>query len=397
MAIEGPPEVMEEVRAAVIWGYVRLAHGGLEVGGLLLGRMDGGTLHIAASRPILCEHAYGPTFTLSDSDLVGLAKLLESSSSEPGLEGLVPLGWYHSHTRSGLELSDRDLEVHNRWFPKAWQVALVLRPERGRPTRATFYVRDAQGLPRQGSEFVLEPLTGLRRTILATPAVPPRVETRQQAPAPPEPAAAPPAPVAAEEPLPAVELPLPSFARSPVPAAGPSRRWWLLFALALSVAGVTSAFAFRDYWLPSSPAALQVAVQDMGGQLAIQWNKEARAIQQAEGGVLEIQDGDRKRVLKMSGPDMRGASVVVGRQSGRVTVRLEAKLPRGRTAEGWARFEGEPVQREPALETVNAANERERLQAEVERLQTDLSRQKQRNRELEAALAVLRKRLAERP
>jgi hypothetical protein len=48
VAIEGPPEVMEEVRAAVIWGYVRLAHGGLEVGGLLLGRMDGGTLHIAA-------------------------------------------------------------------------------------------------------------------------------------------------------------------------------------------------------------------------------------------------------------------------------------------------------------------------------------------------------------
>jgi hypothetical protein len=151
------------------------------------------------------------------------------------------------------------------------------------------------------------------------------------------------------------------------------------------VAAVSSAFALRNYWVPSSPAALQVVVQDMGGQLAIQWNKEAPAIQEAEGGILEIQDGDRKRVLKMSGPDMRGASVVVGRQSGRVTVRLEAKLPRGRTAEGWARFEDAP------------ANQRERLQAEVERLQTDLSRQKQQNRELEAALAVLRKRLAERP
>ena len=147
---EGAPEVMEEVRAAVIQGYFRLARGGLEVGGLLLGRRDGGTLHIAASRPIPCQHAYGPAFTLSDSDLAGLAKLLEASSSEPELKGLVPVGWYHSHTRSDLELSDRDLEVHNRWFPEAWQVALVLRPERARPTRAAFYVRDAQGLPRQG-------------------------------------------------------------------------------------------------------------------------------------------------------------------------------------------------------------------------------------------------------
>ena len=348
---------MEEVRAAVTHGYFSLARGGLEVGGLLLGRRDGGTLHIAASRPILCQHAYGPTFTLSDSDLAGLAKLLEASSREPELKGLVPVGWYHSHTRGDLELSDRDLEVHNRWFPEAWQVALVLRPDRMRPTRAAFYVRDAQGRPRQEPEFVVEPLAVMRRTIPATPTVP-RVEPRQEAPAPPEPAAAPPAPVAAEGPPPAIELPLPSFAQSPVRAPGPSRRWWLLFALAWSVAGLSWAFALRNYWLPQSPAALQVALQDIGGQLAIQWNKEAQAIQEAEGGVLEIQDGDRKRVLKMSGPDIRGASIVVSRQSGRVTVRLEAKLPRGRTAEGRALFEGEPVQRDPA-------NERERLDAEL--------------------------------
>lgn len=374
-AIEGAPEAMEAVRAAVIQGYFSLARGGLEVGGLLLGRRDGGTLHIAAARPIECQHAYGPTFTLSDSDLAGLAKLLEASSREFGLNGLVPVGWYHSHIRGDLELSERDLEVHNRWFPEAWQVALVLRPEKMRPTRAAFHVRDAQGLPRQEPEFVMEPLTGLRRTI----------------PAPPEPAAAPPAPVAAWKPPPADDIPLPSFLQSPAPAAGPSRRWWWLsFVLAWCVAGVSLAFALRNYWLPTPPAALQVALQDMGGQLAIQWDKEAPAIREAEGGVLEIQDGDRKRVLKMSGPDMRGASVVVSRQSGRVTVRLQARLPRGRTAEGRALFEGEPAQREPA-------GERERIEAELEQLRTDLSSQKQRNRELEAAIAALRKRLAEKP
>jgi proteasome lid subunit RPN8/RPN11 len=154
LAIECTPEVMEQVRAAVVDGYYRLVRGGLEVGGLLLGRRDGETLHVTASRPIPCQHAYGPTFTLSDSDLEGLEKLLEASSSEPGLTGLVPVGWYHSHTRSDLELSGRDLEVHNRWFPEVWQVALVLRPERMRPTRAAFYVPDAQGVLRQEPEFV---------------------------------------------------------------------------------------------------------------------------------------------------------------------------------------------------------------------------------------------------
>ena len=167
----------------------------------------------------------------------------------------------------------------------------------------------------------------------------------------------------------------------------------MLFAMSWLVAGVSSAVVLRNYWFSRSPAALQVALQDTGGQLAVQWNKEAQAIQEAEGGVIEVQDGDRKRVLEMSGPEIRGTGVLVGRQSGRVTVRLKVKLPHGRTTEGWALFEGEPVQREPAFETAKAANERERLEAEVKQLQTDLSAQKQRNRDLEAALAALRKRL----
>jgi len=170
-----------------------------------------------------------------------------------------------------------------------------------------------------------------------------------------------------------------------------------LFAVAWSLAAVSSAIVVRGYWFPKSPPALQVAVQDMGGQLSIQWNTEVQAIQEAESGVLEIQDGDRKRVLVLSGPEIRGAGIVVSRQSGRVSVRLVAKLPRGRTTAGWALFEGEPVPKEPVSETFMAAGERERLEAEVEQLQRDLSTEKQRNRDLEAALAALRERLAGGP
>jgi hypothetical protein len=153
-----------------------------------------------------------------------------------------------------------------------------------------------------------------------------------------------------------------------------------LFVTAWTVAGVSSAIALRNYWFPKPAAALQVALQDVGGQLAIQWNTKVPPIREAESGVLEIQDGDRKRVLNMTGPEIRSASIVFSRQSGRVTVRLKVNLPRGRTAEGWARFEGEPA-----------------VRTDLERLQTDLATEKQRNRELEAAIAALRKRLAGGP
>ena len=63
----------------------------------------------------------------------------------------------------------------------------------------------------------------------------------------------------------------------------------------------------------------------------------------------------------------------------------------------FALFEGEPSRSEPASETAVAADERERLEAEVEQLQKNLSTEKQRNRDLEAALAALRKRLAGGP
>jgi len=45
-------------------------------------------------------------------------------------------GWYHSHTRTGVLLSDTDLTIHNRFFPDPWQVALVVKPHTFEPMRA---------------------------------------------------------------------------------------------------------------------------------------------------------------------------------------------------------------------------------------------------------------------
>jgi proteasome lid subunit RPN8/RPN11 len=207
-------------------GFYKLARGGLEVGGVLFGQRSGDSVRILASRPIACEHASGPSFVLSENDEAGLRTLLESATSDPELKGLVPAGWYHSHTRSEISLSERDLEIYARYFPEPWQVSLVLRPEKMRPARARFFLRERGGSVTPDSshgEFLLAPLPKQRR---AEPAA-----ATKQAP--------------------------PGTIQAAAPAGRSSRLAWFLFAAALAVAIASATFAFRGYWLPQPPAPLQ--------------------------------------------------------------------------------------------------------------------------------------------
>ena len=38
------------------------------------------------------------------------------------------VGWYHTHPRMGLFLSEHDIWLHKQFFPRPWQVALVVEP-----------------------------------------------------------------------------------------------------------------------------------------------------------------------------------------------------------------------------------------------------------------------------
>src|SRR5581483_9647092 len=131
--------------------------GGAEIGGILLGRFEDQRLQILDYAPIECEHAFGPAFTLSPADQTRLGEMLRQDY--PG--GLLPVGWYHSHTRSEISLCEADLDIHNRYFPKPWQVALVLRPSTLQPTQAGFFFREPDGsvhAQHSYQEFALEAL-----------------------------------------------------------------------------------------------------------------------------------------------------------------------------------------------------------------------------------------------
>src|SRR3954462_2365291 len=117
-AIEYSTRVLDDIRLAVTDAFFSLPRGGAEIGGVLLGNEENGRVTIADSVPFPCEHAYGPSFVLSPRDHVALTELLATLKTNPKA---TPVGWWHSHTRSEIFLSDADQEIHTRFFPEPWQ------------------------------------------------------------------------------------------------------------------------------------------------------------------------------------------------------------------------------------------------------------------------------------
>jgi hypothetical protein len=154
--------LFHEIDFAVNEGYRKIPHGGIEEGGLLFGTIDDKGTRIEAFRTILCEHASGPSFLLSDHDLEVLHSQIENSEADPELEGLHVVGWFLAHTRGPLTLTDREVDLCNHFFSHPGMITVLVKPERFQPTRFGFLVRGQDGsLPRDGVQnAVILPLPG---------------------------------------------------------------------------------------------------------------------------------------------------------------------------------------------------------------------------------------------
>ena len=75
----GTPEVqcaagvLAEIAELAMSGYRRYPWGGVEIGGVLFGKIESGMVHICAARQAECEHHYGPAFDLSAKDCEALS------------------------------------------------------------------------------------------------------------------------------------------------------------------------------------------------------------------------------------------------------------------------------------------------------------------------------------
>ena len=128
--------------------YLRIcAHAGCdldnEVGGWLAGKhcidQETGERFIVIDTVLPGEHTeQGPahlTFT-------GDSQIAMHNHLENNLPGKVLLGWYHTHPKMGVFLSQWDVWLHQNFFPETWQVALVVEPH---SSTGGFFIRQADG------------------------------------------------------------------------------------------------------------------------------------------------------------------------------------------------------------------------------------------------------------
>ena len=326
--IEYPRSMMAELCAAAVDGFHRVAHGGLEIGGVLFGVEGSDAVRIMAYRALPCEHAFGPSFTLSERDQRALDDLLTAPRSDAELAGMQPVGWYLSHTRSEIRLSEKDLEIFRRYFAEPGQVTLVLRPNRFDPVRAGFFFYEPDGTVHTEStrhEFIIPP--SVRAPADSTPVaegVPEPARPRQSV-----------ASLISDKPRRETEAP--AAASRPTDF---SRRWWVWCAPAIVLVLAEVLYGIGGLRLRTDVA---LRALDAGGQLKIDWNRNSRVIQQSASGALEIEDGGIRVHDELSAEHLRTGNVTYLRVTDAVVVRLTVRGTDKSTVTEMTRFLGPPT------------------------------------------------------
>jgi hypothetical protein len=362
----------------VIEGFKTLPRRGLEVGGLLLGRVvpgDRPTVWIERYQRIPCEHRFGPQFVLDEED----RHALESAAVDISQSGeLSVIGLYRSHTRGGFGLEEPDFDLMNRYFADSSDLILLIKPENMVDVWARFFARDDQRAACPvGEEFLFrghavgvisrareeeDPEERTSRTLLASEAsAASEGEDRPQEHAEPE-VSEPqvPLPSAGEHPrrlvpdfIPApVEQPRAQLREVPPPGAEPwkpsspdlhwgyespsfadhLKKWWPVFA-ALALVGGLAWFLLRPAGQNGgapAPAALSANVRPLGlyvdpagDNWRISWNPNATALHNAKSVQLFVREGDDQNRIDLSPRDLASGTYQYKPNGNDVTFRLE--------------------------------------------------------------------------
>ena len=381
--IEYAPSLIEEIRHQVAEGFQKLSRGGVEVGGMLLGTREDGVLRLTSIVAIACEHARGPGFLLSDADRQLLSNQLETQSGS----GETCLGWFLSHTRSDVNLSESDLEIYHEYFAAPWQVALVVRPARGGSMRAGFFFRENNGnvqAEKSYQEFdfpdrlagVIDHLgRGDRRTS------PDRRRQREEN-----------GPSVVEEfPSQSTSLNSPMFkAGEPNASSLRKRLPWIAAWVAAFVA--VAGFAVPFISGQKDAKAISLTLLEKQGILQVEWNRTPEVSQPGSIGNLMIVDGTETHNVTLGSKDLEAGRFAYQRKTGEIEVRLSLRLPDGTSIQEASRFLGRTPATDPS-EMSAADARRAQLESEVTRLRSENVTQQDRIQQLERTLRVLQNRL----
>jgi hypothetical protein len=248
-------DVVDRLQQDVMRGFGALPRRGAEVGGILLGSSGGAGSSVCVEDYLLVPIQYkrGPSYRLSDDELHLFQTAVRQSRN--------PVGYFRSHTRDGVGLSEEDLDLLSNCFPEPGTIALLIRPFATKPSVAGFYFKEQEAF-QDGAPLLEFPF---RRSALAPGDTSAPVR-----------GAAPPA-VAIEA----------AIMRKP-------RRWPVLPIVLLLIGvllGYQAALSIRP---PRSPYELALTVTQSGSDLQLKWDGESPAIRNAPKAILTIEDGSVK-------------------------------------------------------------------------------------------------------
>lgn len=362
-------DAIDGIARDVLEGVKILPRHGLEVGGLLLGRIGGGDrpdVWVERYQRIQCQHRFGPQFILDDQDRSGLeaaaANILENRD-------LAIVGVYRSHIRPGLQLEGPDLDLINRYFSDPTDLVLLIKSDEASDPSARFYARDAQPI---GEVFAFRGhrvgagMVGPAPEVIAeipevkAPDEPAKAVAEDRSPEPP--VEDPPAEEDTDVKTAQSERPrrlVPDFVPAPVepprrePLPGPRleeryahllepeaptpgerlKKWVPLIAALLLVGGLLwfmlqpSRRGSSSVPPPQASAEpgrpLGLAVEPMGAMWQLSWNPSATALQEARSVQLFVREGDDQNRYDLAQKDLATGTYQYKPAGNDVTFRLE--------------------------------------------------------------------------
>ena len=347
--------VVETLSRDVMEGFKTVPRRGLEVGGVLLGRIaadqDSAVVSVDSAVPLDCEHERGPSLWLSERDMRVLADLV--AAHPPDREtGMRVVGFYRSQTRHEMLLPDTaDRLLMEQRFSGTPELFLMIRPSAGAGAGAALFLWDGEQFqsPDPCLEFPFQSAVlrsgeyRLEHGVGGTAAAPSSALAGVARPARAHHLAAVVDTQLKDPPMANPRRKL-SFrveaARYRAAAAAWLRRWsprwerpawspgWTKPALSVAaVAAVVAAGAWGVHWYQQSvepaPSSLALTVDRDAGALRVRWDRGAAAIRNARSATLWINDGARQDRLTLDTAQLRQGSVAYWPSNDDVNFRLE--------------------------------------------------------------------------
>jgi proteasome lid subunit RPN8/RPN11 len=373
--IEYPRSLLNEIVVHVCDAYESYLGGGVEVGGVLFGHRDRFHVRILAFRPLKISPPR-PSFVLSEADSQRLNELIRSAQTDPALDGMVAVGWYHSHTRSEVFLSEGDIELYSRHFPEPWQIAMVLHPSEFEPVRIGFFFRESDGFIRTDQSYQEFAIDTPPRTRLLRKSPPWKLDRDGH----PE---EPPLQLAPEVSETAYEL-------APEHAGPQQRRRFRNWAMALLALMAIAAGSYSIWLLQQPGGTLGLRASAVANELHLEWDSSSPAVRKAERLELTLVDGGKSSTVTLPGKPDAPALYVYQPKTSRVDIILKSTAGWGHSMQERITFLTHPSLQRPPPELEDARRAESEMQSEVQSLREQLRLQQEEAKRWEAQLAEAR-------